>query len=398
MNRDIRASALVEPAAPAPVRRTSRNAGLDLLRLVAILLVLGRHLNPCPGTKSAPVRWFFSTWLTGGWIGVDLFFVLSGFLVSGLLFKEFKKSQRLDVKRFLIRRGFKIYPPFACFLAFTVVAHVALKQAIEPRLLVGELFFLQNYLGGLWSHTWSLAVEEHFYFALAALFYWQMVKRTKASFAWVPRVFIGLAVSCLSLRVLSYWIWPGFSYEKHLFPTHLRVDSLFFGVLLAYYHHFGGARWRVGNWRTPILIGCGVGLVGWAFFFPVEQYTFVTTIGLTSLYLGSGLLLLACSRLDHVESVALRVLAALGANSYSIYLWHIAIKTVVGRVIGQPTPERWSVFALCYFVGALLFGYLAARVVEAPFLALRDRLYPPVTPAEGAASLGSVIAEPVDIR
>lgn len=83
-----------------------RNTGLDLLRLVAILLVLGRHL--LPGYEN---NTFLSIWRTGGWVGVDLFFVLSGFLVSGLLFEEYKKRGSLDLKRFLIRRGFKIYPP-----------------------------------------------------------------------------------------------------------------------------------------------------------------------------------------------------------------------------------------------------------------------------------------------
>jgi len=78
----------------------SRNQSLDMLRGVAVLLVLGRHMDGA------------GIWSSAGWCGVDLFFVLSGFLISGLLFTEFKKTGTIDVKRFWIRRGFKIYPAF----------------------------------------------------------------------------------------------------------------------------------------------------------------------------------------------------------------------------------------------------------------------------------------------
>jgi peptidoglycan/LPS O-acetylase OafA/YrhL len=76
------------------------------------MLVLGRHMWSPP--ESLPSGWksFFLTWQRGGWVGVDLFFVLSGFLVSGLLFTDYKSRGRLSIGRFYMRRGWKIYPPF----------------------------------------------------------------------------------------------------------------------------------------------------------------------------------------------------------------------------------------------------------------------------------------------
>src|SRR5512135_1473672 len=101
----------------APRASGGRLVSLDVLRCLAVLLVIGRHMAP-PPTRIAPVRWFIDTWHQGGWIGVDLFFVLSGFLISGLLYRDLSKNGSLGVGRFLIRRGLKIYPAFYVLLAF----------------------------------------------------------------------------------------------------------------------------------------------------------------------------------------------------------------------------------------------------------------------------------------
>ena len=86
-----------------------RNKRLDVLRCVAILFVIFQHGN---------ILEFFNR---AGWIGVDLFFVLSGFLISGLLFGEYQRRGSIQLKRFYIRRGFKIYPAFYVFLAVTAL-------------------------------------------------------------------------------------------------------------------------------------------------------------------------------------------------------------------------------------------------------------------------------------
>src|SRR4026209_1924186 len=85
---------------------------LDVIRFAAIVLVLFRHIEPCPREVSSVANAVTSTLARGGWSGVDLFFVLSGFLVSGLIFREYKTTGDFDASRFLIRRGFKIYPAF----------------------------------------------------------------------------------------------------------------------------------------------------------------------------------------------------------------------------------------------------------------------------------------------
>src|SRR6187402_2932519 len=121
---------------------------LDFLRGLAVILVLFRHHAFINNTHNA------------GWIGVDLFFVLSGYLVSGLLFEEYMRTKHLRVGRFLWRRALKIYPAFwVMLLATLIVASFGFTPNISIDGLVGELFFIQNYVGNIWMHTWTLAVE-----------------------------------------------------------------------------------------------------------------------------------------------------------------------------------------------------------------------------------------------
>jgi len=134
---------------------------LDFLRGIAIILVLIRH--------SSITQFLVNI----GWIGVDLFFVLSGFLVSGLLFKEYKVYGELNIKRFLIRRGFKIYPLFYVAAIPYILIKIS-ESTFSLPLLLGDLFFLQNYVsnwGYLYAAGWSLAVEEHFYLGIAGILF-----------------------------------------------------------------------------------------------------------------------------------------------------------------------------------------------------------------------------------
>ena len=117
-----------------------RIRGLDFLRGIAIVGVLFRHFE---------IDFFLAG--PGGY-GVDLFFVLSGFLVSGLLFSEFKKRGKVNVGRFLIRRGFKIYPSFYFFIITTILVYsICFGSEFHTSEILSELFFLQSYVGGIWS-------------------------------------------------------------------------------------------------------------------------------------------------------------------------------------------------------------------------------------------------------
>lgn len=144
------------------IAENNRIQMLDFLRGIAIILVLFRHSS---------LHNFILTNI--GWIGVDLFFVLSGFLVSGLLFKEYNKYAEIKIKRFLIRRGFKIYPLFY-ITAIPYLIFQIYYDNFSLFYLMGDLLFMQNYVSNwayLYPGGWSLAVEVHFYLIIALTFY-----------------------------------------------------------------------------------------------------------------------------------------------------------------------------------------------------------------------------------
>src|SRR6266853_2366261 len=116
-----------------------RNKRLDILRCIAVFSVMILHGNIWP---------FFGKI---GWVGVDLFFVLSGFLISGLLFSEYKTRNLISFKRFFIRRGLKIYPAFYLFLFLTGMLSRIVFHTIAPAAhYLQEVFFVQNYWHGVW--------------------------------------------------------------------------------------------------------------------------------------------------------------------------------------------------------------------------------------------------------
>lgn len=389
----------------------SRDASLDILRGVAILLVLMHHMPGFGLDIRNPLDWPALPWARVGWTGVDLFFVLSGFLVGGLLIREMLTRGRLDAGRFLVRRGLKIWPPYLIYLLTTVWVPT---QTGEMGSLGASLWslranwvHLQNYvfrLGhvpGEWtlltprSHTWSLAVEEHFYLALTGLVPWasgQARLRKRHAMSWVPFVVLGTTVVCLAARVGLWWLSPTSSWQRWYYPSHLRVDGLMWGVGLAWVYHCQANRMEGWgrHWRWLMLTGV---LMLAPFAIWTNQARGVHVFGLTAVYLAYGLILVAFLE-GHkrsrrwtvfVRSVPGRALAWIGFYSYSIYLWHVDLaqmpsrRIVVGQLlhfipggIGLRTTANLGVYLLLAVVGGAVVG----RLIETPFLAWRDRLFP----------------------
>lgn len=345
----------------------NRNQSLDALRCLAIVLVLGYH---------AP---YYRVLGTGGWIGVDLFFVLSGFLISGLLFEEFKRTGSIDFWRFFWRRGLKIWPPFFLFIYAFIITRAVSGQTIPWRKVLETASFLQSYLsGGMADHTWSLAVEEHFYLMLPlALLLLVFLRRGRANpFTSIPAIFVIVSALCLAMR----WQYG----HRQALMTHLRIDSLFAGVMLGYLYHFKKAWFKrlQGNHALVIAAACCLP----AFFVNELKYQ---VFGLTALFVGFAFLLAwSIDRRPESKFGALIVgsAAKIGFYSYSIYLWHLMVLDVSTQVHHRLD----GLFFWLYVVSAIGAGILAAILIEKPALALRDKKFPvramPTTfPARDAA-------------
>ncbi len=359
-----------------------RNLALDVLRLLAVVLVLGRHLQPPPESWPDWAKSVVSTWIRGGWVGVDLFFVLSGFLVSGLLFSESKASGQVDATRFLVRRGLKIYPAFFVLIVTTLLVRLAGHREISFWGLISEVSFMQSYFPGLWNHTWSLSVEEHFYLLLliTVLLVLRSGRAAANMFHAILAIAVGVGAICVVLRWLAWQRNSEFSFYRNAFPSYLRLDSLYFGVAIAAIYHYRPTWFWTGlsRFRWPMLVA-GVLMFVPFFVVEVESTPWVSIWGFSVLYVASGMMMVGAILVTSGRAWRITsFLGALGSFSYSIYLWHMpvhawgnsAIDALGGDAVG------YGIRMLAYVAGSLLVGALLSKMIELPVVRMRDRLFP----------------------
>lgn len=345
----------------------NRLLSLDVLRAVAVLLVLFRHAH-----WSDDAHAVLRVIARGGGVGVDLFFVLSGFLVSGLLFREFNETGKINALRFLIRRGFKIYPAFWCLLGVTVICRLLAGGSVPARATFGELFFLQNYLsdGHWWHPNWSLAVEEHFYLVIPFL----LIGLSGDRFAALPRIAAAAMVALLASRWLNSLAPaladPEMQWRRCYAPTHLRFDSLLFGVMLSYFYHYRPQFSEVCRRHWLPLLVAGAALLSPPFFFEQTECRWLCSLGLTLGTLGAGAVVSSLVCRGVAENGCTKSLAFVGRHSYSIYLWHTIIQAWFLPLYGLPEWLETPAF----FAASVGLGIQLSRWIEFPALKLRDSL------------------------
>ena len=365
----------------------TRRLDLDVVRGVAILLALGWHFsqhpcgNPVLDALQYPGRQF-------GWAGVDLFFVLSGFLMGRLVLTERLRTGSFDGWRFTARRLLRLWPVLYVFLA----VHAVLGSEPVGSYLWQNALHVQNYTGSSLQHLWSLAVEEHFYLLLALFF--PPFARRRGSVRPLVGLLLGVLVCCLALRGIG--VASGVHDVWLQWRTHFRMDALAAGVLLAVVRvHAPSAFDRLLRWRWlwaaatagGVCVLAHVGNTG-----PVGA-----TLGYTVAYLTGAAFLLLLHGAAWVPraGVLTRPLAALGRYSYGIYIWHLfAAHLVLDRLPGLDYGSSSPAAQAVKFGAAITAGVLATLLLERPVLRLRDRLVPPAArPAEPVPD-----AAPIPVR
>ena len=348
---------------------------LDVLRGFAIILVMGVHVPAYP------------IWSTFGGFGVDLFFVLSGFLISGLLFVEYQRTGDIRLARFFSRRALKLYPSFYLLLLVTLLYGYFWRVPFSAQALLGEAVLTQNYIGAIWGHTWSLAVEEHFYLLLPLLLAF-LVRRGRGSadpFRPLPYIFLGVAAVCLALRSWNTASLAGFDHKTTYQPSHLRFDSLLYGVFLSYFHHFRpDALNRIMSdpWRSPVSLLSVICLAP-ALFLPWDDPV-VYTLGFTLLYIGFGTMIPLALYKPTNQKVSppgrgLRGVAYMGVYSYTLYLWHVPLAQVFAWLSSRWGGVNQYLLHAIYFATCIAVGVLTSKLLERPVLRIRERLFPPAT-------------------
>ncbi|MEI7953754.1 MAG: acyltransferase [Verrucomicrobiota bacterium] len=359
-----------------------RSQGLDVLRGIAILLVICNHLEPrtIPGfvAPSGTAGFFYWHLKSFGNTGVDLFFVLSGFLISGLLFKELTRSQRIDFPRFWLRRAFKIFPSYLLLLLILWICSIT-SWSHRPWT---HLLFVQNYLDNYTNGpTWSLAVEEHFYLLLPLV----LLVLGGATFS-RPILFRALLVAFILFITAGRCLHQaGVVSNNDFMLSHFRMDSLAMGVLARHLLHTHSWPARAIQARPWTATMCATGLL-----FPalvvsrIHPFMFCGGYGL--LALGYGILVILAAQRDPIADRATVAVAMVGRWSYNIYLWDsfLLVLPIPGYAFCQyalvaslePGLLRYTLQFLWFVLAALAIGGLLTRWFEQPFLHLRDRVLP----------------------
>jgi peptidoglycan/LPS O-acetylase OafA/YrhL len=354
-----------------------RRLDLDVVRGVAIVLALGWHFSPEASGNAVldALQWPGHQF---GWAGVDLFFVLSGFLMGQLVLRERARTGTFDGRRFTVRRALRLWPVLYAFLA----VYALFGDDPVSSYLWQNALHVQNYTGSSLAHLWSLAVEEHFYLLLAVLF--PLFTRRRGSVRTLVVVLAGVLVASLALRGIA--VAHDVGHVRVQWRTHFRMDSLAAGVLLAVLRVHAPAAFErlvTRRWLWAAATAAGV----W-FLANVPKSSALGSVGgYTLAYLTGAAFLLLLHGAAWVPRAGwlTRPMAALGRYSYGIYIWHVfAAHAVLDSLPGLEYTSSGPAAQVAKFGAAIAAGVLATLVLERPVMRLRDRLVPnaprPVAP------------------
>ncbi|HEY1608856.1 MAG TPA: acyltransferase [Paraburkholderia sp.] len=346
---------------------------LDFVRGIAIIMVMGFHFHsvrtgiPAISIIEYPLKSF-------GAEGVNLFFTLSGFLIGGLLLRQYAQTGSINARRFIVRRIFKIWPAYYVLILF----HAIVRRHPLDSFLWQNLTNLQNYYGSSIAQTWSLAIEEHFYLVLPAVLL--LVARCRLGANALIGLFLTLCVAVLAARSIA--VANGELVEAFAY-TQYRIDSLLFGVVLAAIYWMKPEVYRKVAAQRGMLVAAVLGLVMWLVF-ATPHVALDESIGFTVQAIGfCAALVLVLEHSKRVNSwLIYRAVAWVGLYSYGIYLWHSLALAPGDWLIHEGTTHGlaplavWALALGAQFAIAIVLGYLMTRAVEYPFLRLREAWFP----------------------
>ena len=374
---------------PLNTLKSNRLHGLDTLRALAIVAVMIFHLQQSLPAALAPIAAI-------GWTGVDLFFVLSGFLIGSQLLKPFAAGRRLDVKGFYLRRAFRILPAYLLVLGLYLAVPAWREQPRLPaawKFLTFTANLIMVYPSQLaFSHAWSLCIEEHFYLVLPWLILWQMRKPSarKAAALIAAVVVFGIAIRSWELfhvvrapGLSDDDVWPLFM-KRIYYPTYSRLDGLLCGATLATLKLFRPLWWAKVAQRGWTLLFAGLAVSAaalWSFHwdYPSADLTFAILFGFPLLSLGFALLVAAALASNGPLRRRVPAASTLALLAYSLYLTHKEIAHLDRKLMPWMADNTGWAAAGVYALTCMVAAALLYLCVERPFLLLRDRLLDPAT-------------------
>jgi peptidoglycan/LPS O-acetylase OafA/YrhL len=348
---------------------------LDGWRALAILMVIAGHFIEWSGTALSPIarllHWpSLASWMVGfGDKGVEVFFCLSGFLITTLLIEEWRTQGRISLKAFYVRRSCRILPASFAYLA--VISMLALVGVIQVSGgdIFGCLAFVRNYYpaGEHWytGHFWSLSLEEQYYMMWPGLLVLLGIRRAR----WVPICAIAAIV-----------VWRGMHGELMDTPfkyrTDVRLDAIMLGALAALSID------QIRKWLKPsatlLLSAIFVGYVGCEL--TIGAMPSISRLGRECAVLAA--MIVTVHNPAHLFSRILeaKVLRFVGRVSYSLYLWQ--------QLFFEPYRRSWWE-APVRLLGPFVLAYLSYRFIERPLIKVGHSLSARLSSADSKLSLVS---------
>jgi peptidoglycan/LPS O-acetylase OafA/YrhL len=356
-------------------RRFHHVPGLDGIRAVAVLLVIGLHYGSLWRNASRT-----QGLLPGGYAGVDIFFVLSGFLITTLLVGEKSGTGSVSFGKFYARRALRLLPALytvlAAFVAYSIWINTSMTEVAKE---VGSVvFYVSNFaqvyklphmIGSGIGMTWSLAIEEQFYLVWPAVLVLGVLRfaKTRPAVLWT----IGAGVVASALIRIAIWNWFS-GYPAAYMRPDARADGLLIGALCAFLW-----RWDMvpTRWLSQAAVAGAVFLAFVAVF--VKADSFVFNGGFTLISAAAGIIILAVvlNVSPLVGPMEWSPLRTIGKVSYGLYLWQTLSLRIAAKALHTHSRAELAVAGLVIMTVAVTASWI---LIEQPFLRLKKRVASPV--------------------
>lgn len=336
-------------------------ASLDVLRGIAVLLVVFVHV---PVALLPADLALARAYLRPGYMGVDIFFALSGFLITRILIAE--RGQPKAWRHFWIRRVLRIFP---IYYLLTAIIWVTAPGPEMPWVATytSNFYFLGDEPRSYLAHTWSLAVEEHFYLVWPFVV---LLATRRVAMALIIGVLIPLAFAAAYWVIRNYTPVQSLTVVGHITPT--RILTLSLGSLLAFGEGFL-SRHRLSTGLAALaLIPAGYALGYFGFKLPMLRPLTVLWLLVGGALMSTGITLL-CIQLDGAKALGwggfiARPLRAIGRVSYGLYLYHFPIMLAFApRMLAAQGPARYGWLALSIALSGMA-ALVSYRLIERPIL------------------------------